>query len=544
MSNEITAKLYRSKRSVAEFPGVTGGDKMPAAARRNPGDGVASALLVKGVCATLQGKVLTAQVERYGDSTYAVIVETEGSSCTRTGGLHLEADGTIKAVIAPKGLTYGVTYHLTMAILAEALFRKDESFDLLEAYGDMLLEWEGLGRADPKVISKEASFQSAVLKLTDEIYYWLRYGAADPDSANDRVADTEIAFSDGRPTAASTENLDSVVQALTDPDAFNVLVHGPAAGTATSVSITAAIAAALGSTVAGGETDFIGWQYVELKAAVDCGEHVLLAGPTGSGKTLCTHEVLRVLDRKCVETCGMESLTDLDVIGAIVPRPGGAREWVDGPLTRALRRAQKEPVTFFLDEITRMPRVHLNLIPGLLNPQSVDDLRRQGVEAEGDGPFYTLELPMVSEVVWAPCAHFNLVAAGNFGRQYAVYDLDPAVRRRFTMVLEFDYLSATRETDLVVSRTALDRALVDRLVKVAAETRRLHANAELPGALDTGSLVVWAAKAHDRNANDAASLFHLARITWLDQVAGRGHDGRVIEANALAIHDLMKALGL
>jgi MoxR-like ATPase len=537
MSNDITSKLYRSKRAVAEFPGVSGGDAIPIPAKRNPGDGVASALILKGVCATLQGKVLSAQIERYGDGTYAVVVESAGSGGNRTGGLHLEADGRVKAVIAPKGLTWGVTYHLAMATQVEALFRKEESLDLVEAYGEMLLEWKKLGRADPTGISSKASFKSAVLRLTDECYYWFRYGAEDADPTNDRVADAEITFSHQRPAAVTTEDLGPVVQALTDPDAFNALVNASGPGIAVPApSITPPVAT--------GATDFVGWQYAELWAAVTRGEHVLLAGPTGCGKTMCTREVLRVLDRACVETCGMESLSDLDVIGAIVPRPGGTREWVDGPLTRAMRRAQHEPVTFFLDEITRMPRVHLNLLPGLLNPRSADDLRRQEVEAEGDGPFYTLELPMVGEVVWTPCAYFNLVAAGNFGRHYAVYDLDPAVRRRFSAVLDFDYLPAMQERDLVVSRTGLDDSLASQLVKVATETRRLHANAELPGALDTGSLVVWAAKARDRGAGDATSLYHLACITWIDQVAGRGHDGRVIEANALAIHDFMKTLGL
>lgn len=538
MGHEIVQKLFRSKSAVAEFPGVSGRDplKEDEKARRNSRSGAVSALIVKGVARALDGVVEKAKVEHYDDGGRTVITEHRGSRGLRSSGLCLTDDGAVRAVYAPDGLSYGVTYHLAMTTMVEALTQAGEAKDLMEAYGAMLEIWDGLGRRRVADMARDAGFRTAVLRVCDEMYFWLRYRAeATPDPASDRISDAETTFVSKRGPADRVEHINRAAEALNDPKVFEeVLKHG-VGGKSGKRKVRQ------DGGVRADETAFVGWQYGELKGAVLSGDHVLLAGPTGSGKTFCTEEVLRVIERKYVVTKGMEGLEDLDFIGSIIPR-GDKREWVDGPLVRALRQAQSEPVTFFLDEITRLPRVHLNLLPALLNREREDGLRAQGIEVKGGGEYYVLELPMVGEAVWAPCDNFQLIAAGNFGRQYATYDLDPAVRRRFTTVLEFDYLAFDEELRLVVSKTGAERSLASLLVKVAAETRRLHANGELPGALDTGSLLVWARKAAQRHATSPEDLLHLAGVTWLDQVAGREHTGAVVEANALAIGDYMESL--
>ena len=179
-----------------------------------------------------------------------------------------------------------------------------------------------------------------------------------------------------------------------------------------------------------------------------------------------------------------------------------------------------------------------------MNPKPGDFCRQQGLDVTGPGPFYVVETPMTSEVVWCPARHLRIVAAGNFGRAYAVYDLDPALRRRFDTVLEFDYLDAAQELSLIQRRTGLGGQVAKALVQAAQETRRLMGNGELPGCIDTASLLNWAGKCLRSNARTVESVMQAAALTWADTVCGRDHQGRVNAGNFKALQDYLVSLGI
>ena len=118
--------------------------------------------------------------------------------------------------------------------------------------------------------------------------------------------------------------------------------------------------------------------------------------------------------------------------------------------------------------MTRFPREQINLLIGFLNRKSGDLCRQEDLNVEGDGPFYVARVPQDNSKVFAcPCDHLLIVAAANFGKDYAVYPLDPALRRRFTMVVEFDYPGKDAEIDLLARSTGLDR-----IVRRSAGRRR------------------------------------------------------------------------
>jgi MoxR-like ATPase len=214
-------------------------------------------------------------------------------------------------------------------------------------------------------------------------------------------------------------------------------------------------------------------------------------------------------------------------------------------MLRGLRSSDSDPVCLFLDEVNRIPRQHLNLLLGLMNPKTGVICRAQGMRVSGEGPFYVIEVPMTSEVVACPAAHLRIVAAGNFGRAYQVYDLDPAVRRRFDTVIEFDYLSYADELSLVNRQTAGITACVgEALVKMAHETRRMMANGELPGCIDTASLLNWARKCQRSGAGTVVTVMNEARLTWTDLVCGRDHIGKVNSGSFQALQDYLVSLGL
>ena len=145
------------------------------------------------------------------------------------------------------------------------------------------------------------------------------------------------------------------------------------------------------------------------------------------------------------------------------------------------------------------------------------------------------------------------MAAGNFGRAYQVYDLDPAVRRRFDTEIEFDYLEYRDELALVRREAPdLGARAAEALVKLAQETRRLLANGEMPGCVDTASLLNWAKKCvrncgsdSDRSAgNSLSSIMQAAKLTWVDTVCGRDHTGRVNQGAFKALEDYLSSLAI
>ena len=554
----IVARLFRSRREVAIFPTIKGGDCIPTPARRNPGSGTASRNIVKAVVAALLGNV---QVIAPGYSPGQVFVKTRSTS-----GPRIHVLGTSRNVwYSPNG----VTYHIPLIALCEAMCEPDKAGDLLDAWED-LLEYAG---SPPVVNPDDPTLRVAVLRASDELYYWLRFKHLAPLTEHDLLANAEV--DDGEPDFGYKPV--NLAPCLTD---LHILRNHRA-----GQSISSSSAEASTSTPAEDiETSFQGWQIHALLRGLKRGQNVLMVGPTGTGKTFCFQEAVRITNTPFEVIEGKEGLIDLDFLGAIVPT-GSKREWVDGPLTRAFRRAGGYPlkvagrkprkvkkaadqmglfgddqvvevespdkatlVWLWVDEITLIPTRHLNILKTVLNPKAGRELALQGISPRATGPsgmYYTLEIPMTGERLACPVENLRVVAACNMGQQYAAYGLDPALERRFQYQLDFTYLDEQDEFELVMQRTGLDRKLAIVLVKVAVRTREMHANAELPAELDTASLLVWAGevKAEVKGGmNCKQALLYTARITWLPRVAGRDHRGLLNEGTALGLEDVITDL--
>lgn len=414
-----------------------------------------------------------------------------------------------------------------MLAIVQALANPRSAQDFWTAYVPLLSAF--------KQYNLSEEIKPALCLAADELYYWLRYANGAPEAANCRLESLQIGSGRTNPDATAMFHVN--IDPLTNPDALRKLLDVPLAAAASP-------AAATNSEIplAGG---FVGWQTQTLGEALRNGENVLLAGPTGTGKTYALFQVVNSSLAQLVSVEGKEGLTDLDFIGAILPKQDGSRGWVDGPLLRALRIAETNPVLLFLDEINRIPRVHLNLLLGLMNPKSEATCRQMGLKVSGQTCFYVLEVPMTSEIVACPVAHLRIVAAGNFGRAYQVYELDPAVRRRFDTVIEFDYLDYPNEMALVRRETpGLDTRAAEVLVKVAQETRRLLGNGELPGCVDTASLLNWARKCQSNLVCSQETIMKAAKLTWADTVCGRDHTGRVNQGSFKALEDYVASLAI
>jgi len=99
------------------------------------------------------------------------------------------------------------------------------------------------------------------------------------------------------------------------------------------------------------------------------------------------------------------------------------------------------------------------------------------------------------------------------------------------------------EIDLLERTTGLERKIAEALAAVAIESRRVHANGDLPGLIDTASLIEWARKCVEFEAHNATQVMDMARLTWADLVCGRTPDGRVDKGHFDALSDHLIALG-
>jgi MoxR-like ATPase len=515
--------LFRKRTSLADdgLPWLNGSEEHSYTAVRNSERrGSVSAILVRSLLSVLDGNVISA-------SSFDGGVEAVVKSTSRPGAVSLcWLDWNISRGGIPHGDPRKITYHLGVLAMLDALSDPVQAKDLWKSYASLLEVYRRSGRSE--------EIKEALCRAADELYYFLRYKDAAPEQGNSRLEALVIGPNENRVFPGSIR-MD--LQAMTDPEALRKMLEP----SSEAAPVPVLVAEADPWSTKG----FVGWQVSALASALTAGENILLAGPTGTGKTYALNQVMRSADYTMVSIEGKEGLTDLDFLGAILPQPDGTRRWIDGPLLRAMRLAEADQVLLFLDEVNRIPRVHLNLLLGMMTPKDGETCRKMGLDVSGSGPFYVIEAPLTSEIVFCPVHHLRIAAAGNFGRVYQVYDLDPAVRRRFDTVIEFDYLEYRDEMGLVLREIPeISIRVAEGLVRVAQETRRLMANGELPGCVDTASLLNWARKCDRKGAVSVQAVFDQARLTWVDTVCGRDHTGRVNGANLQALQDYLNSLGV
>ena len=175
---------------------------------------------------------------------------------------------------------------------------------------------------------------------------------------------------------------------------------------------------------------------------------LLLKGPTGCGKTRFVEHMAARMGRPLYTVACHDDLSASDLIGRYLLR-GGATEWADGPLTRAVR----EGAICYLDEVVEARRD----VTVVLHPLT-DDRR-------------TLMLDRTGEELKAPPG-FMLVASYNPGYQNVLKRLKPSTRQRF-LSISFDFPAAAAETQVVARESGLDEARVKPLVRLAGHIRAL-----------------------------------------------------------------------
>ena len=185
-----------------------------------------------------------------------------------------------------------------------------------------------------------------------------------------------------------------------------------------------------------------------FEAAHRHGLPLLLKGPTGCGKTRFVEHMAARLGLPLHTVACHDDLSAADLIGRHLLK-GGETEWVDGPLTRAVRQGG----ICYLDEVVEARKD----VTVVLHPLT-DDRRRLVIDRTG-------------EELAAP-ATFMLVASYNPGYQSILKKLKPSTRQRFVSI-GFDFPDPATETAVLTAETGLDPARAGALVRLAGHIRKL-----------------------------------------------------------------------
>lgn len=186
---------------------------------------------------------------------------------------------------------------------------------------------------------------------------------------------------------------------------------------------------------------------------------VLLKGPTGCGKTRFieymtwklyrdTESPRRQLDAPLLTVACHEDLSATDLVGRFLLR-GDATEWLDGPLTRAVRSG----AICYLDEVVEARKDTTVII------HSLTDHRRM------------LPIDKTAELVQAH-PDFLLVISYNPGYQSVLKDLKPSTRQRFVS-FDFGYPDVEQEAAIVAHESGIDSGTAERLAVIGEKTRNL-----------------------------------------------------------------------
>jgi len=185
-----------------------------------------------------------------------------------------------------------------------------------------------------------------------------------------------------------------------------------------------------------------------FKAAFRQGLSIVLKGPTGCGKTRFVEAMAHDLDRPLITVACHDDLTTADLVGRFLLR-GGDTEWVDGPLSRAVR----DGAICYLDEVVEA-RQDTTVV---LHPLA-DHRRQLPIERLG--------------ITLAAAPGFCLVVSYNPGYQSVLKDLKDSTRQRM-VAIDFGFPSPDVEK-IVATEAAIDHDWAVELVRLGQAIRRLE----------------------------------------------------------------------
>ena len=205
-----------------------------------------------------------------------------------------------------------------------------------------------------------------------------------------------------------------------------------------------------------------------FEAAWRRGLPVMLKGPTGCGKTRLVESMAHRFGVPLYTVSCHEDMTASDLVGRFVLK-GGDTEWVDGPLTRAVR----EGGICYLDEVVEARQDAIVAVHSLADHRRELTLERRGGQTltAADG--------------------FQLVVSYNPGYQSVLKDLKTSTRQRMVGI-ELGFPPVDAERKILMQEAQVEDSDADELIRFGTAVRRAK-DAGLREVASTRTLIAAAA---------------------------------------------------
>lgn len=212
-------------------------------------------------------------------------------------------------------------------------------------------------------------------------------------------------------------------------------------------------------------------------AMLATGDHVMLHGPAGTGKTGFAEQLAAATCRPFVRILCHQETSPMDWTGGFMPDGSDGLAWRDGVLTRALRRAGS---LILVDE------------PSLARPEA------QAVLHSVMEPRGTLTIDATGEIVRVAPGVSVILADNTNGRGDAtgLYAgtgrMNGALLDRCGVSIPMPWLCADQERDVIAAKTGLAKKHAGAMVEFATLTRQKAEAGALAAPVGLRRLLAWA----------------------------------------------------
>jgi MoxR-like ATPase len=259
-----------------------------------------------------------------------------------------------------------------------------------------------------------------------------------------------------------------------------------------------------------------------LLAGLDCGAHVVLEGPPGTGKTTLLRAIAGTSGVPFVFVEGNAELTPARLLGHFDPAQVLAKGYVpetfvDGPLIEALRAGG----LLYVEEVNRVPEETLNVLITVMS--------------EGE-----LHVPRLGRVRAADT--FRLVAAMNPFDTVGTARISAAIYDRVCRIV-MGYQAREEENDIVARRSPyVPEPWRDQVVDLVRRTRGhpdVRVGSSVRGAIDLVRIAVSLARIRGGEPTAWQTGYDAAMVALSGRIGMRESSGRTAES---VIEDLYAAV--